>query len=404
MSALASLRVIELSNELTADAGRLLAELGADVIAVEPPEGSALRERPPFAGDRPGPDRSLPWWAANAGKRSVTLDLDTEPGRRSFAHLVASASVVVESRGRDLDRTGVGWDTLGSEHGDLIWVSITPFGRDSARASNPFTDLTLLAGGGPLWNCGYDDHRVPPVRGAGDQSYKIGGLYAAIGALVALAHRRQTGNGQLVDVNVNAACNVSSEHTTYNWLVARNVCTRQTGRHAMYVPTSPVQVRCADGRYATTGVLPRDPKSFAALHAWLEELDLAADLPEAVFLQMAAERDEPVNLAAVGEDDETTAILAAAREAISRIAASLAGEEFFLQSQRRGLPSGVIRSADEAFEDEQAVARGFRFEVDHPELESTYLYPGVPYLFSATPCDSPRRPPSVGEHNSELLP
>ena len=146
----------------------------------------------------------------------------------------------------------------------------------------------MLAGGGPMWNCGYDDHTLPPIRGAGDQSANIAGMYCAIGALVALTHRDHTGKGQLVDVNVTAACNVTCEQTTYHWLVNQSVCLRQTGRHAYPTRARQVQVRCADGRYATTGVLPRKPEDFAQAVKWLGELGLTDELPEAVFLELAA--------------------------------------------------------------------------------------------------------------------
>jgi len=282
-------------------------------------------------------------------------------------------------------------------------VVVTPYGPGSERADDPVTDLTLLAGGGPIWNCGYDDHTLPPIRGAGDQASNIAGLYTTIGALVALAHRDRTGRGQRVDVNVNAACNVTSEQVTYNWLLIGAICTRQTGRHAYFTPTVPVQVRCADGGYATTGVLPRDPAEFADLHRWLAELDLLDQLPEAVFLTLATRRDAPIDLAVVGADDEVTALMGAARAAISLIAAHLPAKEFFLESQRRGFPTGAVLSPDEAFVDEHTGARAFRVPVAHPELGATYDYAGVPYLFSASPAAPPRRPPLAGEHNHEIL-
>jgi crotonobetainyl-CoA:carnitine CoA-transferase CaiB-like acyl-CoA transferase len=395
--------VIELSGAFTAVGGRLLAELGADVIVVEPPDGSPQRTRPPFVGDVPGPDRSLRWWAGNVGKRGVSVDLTTDIGVTHLRQLLAGADVVIEGAGAELDPLGVGYDSLREAHPGLIWIAVTPFGRTSARAAHPVTDLTMLAGAGPIWNCGYDDHSVPPMRGAGDQSVNIAGQYAAIGALIAVAHRDATGRGQLVDVNVNAACNVTSEQVTYNWLVIQAVCTRQTGRHAYYVPTAPVQVRCADGAYATTGVLPREPADFAELKGWVEELGVIDELPEAVFLDMAAGRDAPLDLAVIGHDDEVTAILAAARDAISLIAANLPAKEFFVQSQQRGFPSGAVLSPDEAFEDPHFAERGFRVPVEHPELGASFDYPGVPYLFSASPSGPPRRPPLVGEHNDELL-
>ncbi|OCB21676.1 carnitine dehydratase [Mycobacterium malmoense] len=392
MNALSGIRVVEISGQFTPVGGRLLAELGAEVVVVEPPAGSSHRSRPPFAHDNVGPDTSLRWWSGNVGKRSVTVDPDTAEGVSALGRLIAGADIVISGSGPVGD----------ARHPSLIWVAVSPFGLDSVRADQPVTDLTMLAGGGPIWNCGYDDHSLPPVRGAGEQSANIAGLYCAIGALVALAHRDQTGQGQLVDVSVNAACNVSSEQTTYHWLVNNETCVRQTGRHAYFTRSQPTQVRCADGAYATTGVLPRKPPEFANLLTWLADLGLTDELPEAVFLEMAASRDEPVDIAMIGADDETTAILMAARDAITLIASRMPANEYFLESQRRGFPAGAVLSPDEAFEDEHIAARGFHVPVHHPELGETFRYPGTPYLFSANLAGGPVRPPLLGEHNALL--
>lgn len=396
LSALQHLRIVEITDQFTPVGGRALAELGADVIVVEPPAGSPHRNRPPFVDDRPGVERSLRWWAGNVGKRSVTIDPASDAGSIALQSLIATADIVIA--GSD-HCEGVTYRQCAERDAGLIWVSVSPFGLGSARADQPVTDLTMLAGGGPIWNCGYDDHTLPPIRGAGDQSANIAGMYCAIGVLVALAHRDHTGQGQLVDLNVTAALNVTCEQTTYHWLVNRDICLRQTGRHAYPTPSSEVQVRCADGHYATTGVLPRKPADYAELSAWLDELGLAEELPEAVFLELAATRDEPVDLALIGDDDETTAILSAARDAIRLIASRLSAKEFFVTSQRRGFPVGAVLPPHEAFDDEHTIARGFHVPVEHPELDRTITYPGTPYLFSGTPTRPPVRPPLLGEHN-----
>lgn len=391
---------MEISDQFTPVGGRVLAELGAEVIVVEPPQGSPHRLRPPFVDDEPGVDRSLRWWGQNAGKRSVTLDVQSESGADTLRRLIGSADIVLA--GGDRVPGGITYREAAGDHPGLIWVSVTPFGLGSVRADHPATDLTVLAGGGPVWNCGYDDHSIPPMRGSGDQASNIGGMYAAIGALIALSHRDHTGVGQLVDVNVTAACNVTCEQTTYHWLVNQAVCVRQTGRHAYPTPSSEVQVRCADGHYATTGVLPRKPEEFTRMIAWLNELGLTEELPETVFLEMAAARTTPVDLASIGEDDETTAIMSAARDAITLIASRMPAKEFFIASQQRGFPAGAILPPDEAFDDEHMVARGMHVPVEHSELDRTVVYPGVPYAFSASPTVEPSRAPMLGEHNALL--
>jgi crotonobetainyl-CoA:carnitine CoA-transferase CaiB-like acyl-CoA transferase len=403
MTALSGLRVVQLVDERTIDAGRLLVELGADVIVVEPPGGSSLRDQPPFLDDDPGRERSLRWWAGAVGTRSITVDLETPQGQATFAELLDTTDVLLEGQGHALDPAGLGWDTLGRARPALIWVSITPFGRDSRRAGDPATDLTLLSGGGPVWNCGYSDHSLPPIRGKGNQAFNVGALYGIIGALTALAHRDHTGRGQLVDVNINAACNVTGDHTTYYWLISQIIMKRQTGRHAGMTPTAPVQVLCADGRYATTGVLPHKPADFGRLHAWLEELGFLDRLPDAVFLQIGAARTTPVDTADIGKDPETAAILAAARDAMFLIASELPAYDYYLSSQEHGFPAGAVVSPDEAFQDPQFLARGFAVEVEHPDLARTYRYPGAPYIFHASPCTTPTRAPHIGEHREEVL-
>jgi crotonobetainyl-CoA:carnitine CoA-transferase CaiB-like acyl-CoA transferase len=398
---LAGIRVLELSHERAAFAGKLLADMGADCVVVEPPGGSALRAWPPFADDAPGPERSLAWWHYNTSKRGVTLDLEAARGRELFRRLVARADLVLEAEdpGR-LARLGIDYPEL--ERSELIWISITPFGRSGPRRDELATDLTVLASGGPVWSCGYDDHTLPPIRGGGLQSCHIAGSYAVMAALTALFHRGASGEGQLVDVSMHAAANVTTELASYHWLVQRTTVQRQTGRHAMETLSLPTQVRCADGRYANTGVPPRQRREYEALLRWLAELGLLDGFPEAVFLRMGAER-ERVDFSEIGRDDAVTAIVAAGREALNFAASRLSAYDFFAGAQRAGLAVGAIYAPEEAFEDPQFRARGFPVRVEHPELGRTVRYPGAPYRFEKTPWRISRRAPLLGEHNAEVL-
>ncbi|HPG25124.1 MAG TPA: CoA transferase [Myxococcota bacterium] len=403
MSALAGLRVVELAGERCAFAGKLLGDMGADVVLVEPPGGDASRAYPPFAGDEPGADRSLYWWHYNTSKRGLVLDLEREAARRVFAQLIASADVLIEAEapGR-LARLGLDYADLVAHRPDLIHVSITPFGRTSSRRDEPATDLTILAGGGPVWSCGYDDHSLPPIRGGGNQGHQIACHYAVMSALTALLHRGVSGQGQFVDVSMHAAANVTTEMASYCWLVDGTTVQRQTGRHAMPQMTMPVQIRCGDGRHATTGVPPRTPAGFGVLYDWLDSLGLVAQLPEAIFLDRARER-ESIHFAQIGVDDEVTAIFAAARDAIALVAANLPAHEFFVGAQERNITVGAIYSPEEAYEDAHFVARGFPVEVEHPELGRRVRYPGAPYKLPASPWAISRRAPRLGEHAQEIL-
>jgi crotonobetainyl-CoA:carnitine CoA-transferase CaiB-like acyl-CoA transferase len=404
MSALQGLRILELSNERLAFAGKLLADMGADVVLIEPPGGDPARSYAPFLDDQPGPDRSLWWWHHHTSKRGVVLDLDTAEDRARFRRLVAGADILLESEpGARLADLGLDYADLRAIRPDLIHVSMTPFGRGSANARTPVTDLTVLAGGGPVWSCGYEDHTLPPVRGGGNQGYQTGCHYAVLSALTALMHRMATGEGQFIDVSMHHAANVSTESGSYSWLVARQTVQRQTGRHAAPHLTVDTQVRCGDGAWVNTGLPPRWPREFKALLAWLQALDLVDQLPEAIFLEMGAALPTALDLGKLNQDDEVTAIYASGRQAMVLIAAQMSAYDFFLGCQQRALAAGIIYAPEEAFEDAHFKARCFQVEVEHDELGRAIRYPGAPYKLPASPWRIARRAPRLGEHDAEIL-
>lgn len=404
MTALQGLRVLELASERIAFAGKLLADMGADVILIEPPGGDPARRYPPFLDDEPGDDRSLYWWHYNASKRGVVLDLDREEDRGRFRALVESADLLLESEPTTrLDALGLDYADLSALRPDLIHIAVTPFGRHDPDSDLPTTDLTIMAGGGPTWSCGYDDHSLPPVRGSGNQGYQTACHFAVMSALTAILYRITSGAGQFIDVSMHAANNVTTEAATYAWLVAGQTVQRQTGRHAAVNPTGETQTLCADGRYANTGVPPRFPKEFASLHAWLQELGLEAQFPEAVFLEMGGNWEGQFDLSLIGKDDTVTAIFSAGREALQLIASSVSAYDFFVGCQRAGLAVGVVYAPEEAYEDEHFKARGFQVEVAHDDLGRTFRYPGAPYLLPASPWQIYRRAPRLGEHNEEVF-
>jgi benzylsuccinate CoA-transferase BbsE subunit len=399
--ALEGLTVVELSSERCALAGKLLADMGARVILVEPPGGDPMRTHGPFLRDEPHPERCLAFWHYHTSKLGVVLDLERE--REAFLALIDEADVLIEAEppGR-LASLRLDYPDLSARRPELVMISVTPFGRSGPRAHEQATDLTVLAGGGPAWSCGYDDHTLPPVRGGGNQGYHTGCHFGVMAGLVAILVRERTGRGQHVDVNMHAAANVTTEAASYDWLVARGTVQRQTGRHAAQQMTLPTQVECADGRHVNTGVPPRTPAEFGALLGWIRELGLEAGFPEAFLLELG-QRRERIDLWQIAHDEELRAIFGAGREAFNFLAARLGAYEFFEGMQRRGLAVGIIYSPEEVFDDPHFRARGFPTPVAHPELGETFLYPGAPYRFLGTPWRIQRRAPLLGEHNRELL-
>jgi crotonobetainyl-CoA:carnitine CoA-transferase CaiB-like acyl-CoA transferase len=397
------LRVVELASEHAAFAGKMLGDLGADVLVIEPPGGHASRAYGPFADDVADPERSLWWWNYNTSKRGIVLDLDSAGGAEQFRRLAGQADIVLEGEPPDaLATRHLDHPDLRAGHEDLIWVSVTPFGRTGTRALEPATDLTLLAGGGPVWSCGYDDHSLPPVRGGGNQAFHIASTFAVMAALTAVLARDVTGRGQHVDVSMHAAANVTTEAGSYEWLVARGTVLRQTGRHALTTMSMPTQMCCADGRYVTTGFPPRAQRDYEALIDWLVSLGLRDEFPDIVLLDLAVERGG-VTMAEITSDDVAREIFGAGREALMFIAERISAEEFFRGGQTRGLACGVVAAPEEAFESEHFVARGFPVEVEHEDLGRSYRYAGAPFLMPASPWRITRRAPHVGEHDAEIL-
>lgn len=403
---LLGIRVVELAHEFGAFAGKLLADAGADVIVVEPPGGAMTRSFGPFAEGVPEDavargEASLVWWADNTGKRSVIADLSSEVGREFFGALVGEADVVLECEPPGhLSDLGTDYSDFTEANDDLIWLSITPFGRSGPRCEDEMTDLTMLAGGGPLWSCGYDDHSLPPVRGGGNQGLRMTGNYAMMSVLTALLAREAHG-GQHIDLNMHAAANVTTEFASYTWMAAQLTVQRQTGRHAAPDLSYPTQVQCSDGRYLNTGVPPRTPKEFAVLEGWLTELGLDGEFEMFDLLGLGADF-EFLTLELITEDPLAGELFQAGREAVELIARRLTAHEAFLGLQTRGLAAGVVWSPDETMQDPHFVERGFPVSIEHELLGRSVVYPGAPIRLTGSPMRVSGRAPYLGEHDGEV--
>jgi benzylsuccinate CoA-transferase BbsE subunit len=401
--ALTGLRVIEICDEMGEWAGKLLADMGAEVIKIEPPGGSPTRQYGPFLDDEPGTERSLWFWHYNTNKKSVVLDLQDHARRERVRQLAASADVLLEDAapGR-MKELGLDWPDLERANPRLVYVSITAFGREAPRNGEAFTDLTLIAGGGPAWSCGYDDHSLPPVRGGGNQGYHTACHYAVMSLLVALLERDVSGQGQHIDVNAHAANNVTTEAATYSWLVNEGTVQRQTGRHAGVSPSMPSQIVCADGRYVNSGVPPRRGDDFRRMLAWLEDLGIKEEYDRWPFLEQGMEFPR-LDLGRIASDPVIAEIFGAGRDCVNFIASKLGAYEFFSQAQERGFQVGIIYSPEEAMEDPHFKARGFPVQVEHPELGRTFTYPGAPYAMGAGRWEIRRRAPLLGEDTEAVL-
>jgi crotonobetainyl-CoA:carnitine CoA-transferase CaiB-like acyl-CoA transferase len=386
-------RVLDLTNELGELAGRMLADLGADVIKIEPPAGDPSRWRPPFYADRADRESSLPWWASNLNKRSIVLDLESETGRDAFRGLVRKADFVLESfRPGYLDSLGIGYAALAEINPGIIVTSITPFGQSGPYSQYPATDLTLQALGGFLYVNGDIDRA--PVRISADLAYRHGAGQATAGSLIALQHRQQTGRGQHVDVSIQDYI----PWTPLNVTFAAQVQHANTMRQAVGFRAHTTGVRfrftwpCKDGRIAFRPLVTGGGKAqFDALVAWMTAEGFGD--PILTAKDWGGADNKSIQQA---DYDQIAA-------AIERFLMTRTLDELYAKAVTLRFRLAPAATAKDIVDSRQIQSRGALVPVAHPELEGTFLYPGAFAKFSATPIEQFRRPPLLGEHTEEVL-
>ncbi|MGD9889959.1 MAG: CaiB/BaiF CoA transferase family protein [Dehalococcoidia bacterium] len=398
MGPLAELRVIELCDELGQYAGKLLADMGADVIKVEPAAGSIARSIGPFAGDRPDPDGSLNFWYYNTNKRSVVLDLDARPqDRETICRLVTTADIVIEACPVGyMDRLGLGFEKLRAERPDLIMCSITPFGQGGPWSTYQSSDMVALALGGQMNMCGYDPDDAPdapPIYPHGDHGYNTAAHFAVLGILAALLHRDRTGEGQYIDCSMHEALAGMTEIGMPYWLYRRQNILRQTGRHASVARTERWIYRARDGRDVLIFGVGRDNTSWAKIKLWFQERGLGAQFGETRF-------DSPQARQPGRGSSEAKEIMHAVKEFIAINDA----EQVYRGGQERDQAWGVVRAPEETLDDLHWWDRAFFTEIPIPnQATRAPVMPGAPYLLSATPWVLRHPAPKLGEHTREIL-
>ncbi len=388
-----AVRVLDLADDSGFLSGRILADLGADVLKVEPPHGDPSRRLPPFAADRPALDRSLTWLAGNLNKRGITCNLESSTGQDLFRRLAARADVVVETfQPGYLERLGLGFGALSEANPRLIVTSITPFGLDGPLATCPASDLEITAASGSLWLAG--DPLGTPVRNTVPQSPSWAGMSGAMGTLMAILARDSTGLGQHVDVSAQASMIAAISHAPVFW----DLLGEEQGRSGQYLTGRSVngaQFRniwpCRDG-YVTFALYggPAGRDTGKALVAWMEERGGApASLKRVDW--------DRFDVATVAPD--TVRELEAAIEPFLR---SLTKAEFFQGVVSRNMLGYPVATVEDIWHDEQLGARGFWQAVEAPWQDGTLTVPGSFALFDGERLPIRRRAPRVGEHNAEI--
>lgn len=365
-------------------ASRILGELGADVVKVEPLEGDKTRKWPPFAHDEPHHEKSLYFLFHNLNKRSVTLNIEHPHGVAIFKQLIRKSDVVIESFPVGyLSGLGLSFETLLQVNPRLVVASVTDFGQTGSHCQLMSSDLINMGMGGYLQLAGETDGA--PVRIVVDHSYLVASLYAAVGVVTALHMRHSSGQGQHIDVSAREAILsfTPMNAPSVNWFTIKENPARSGIRSELAFPSGAYKVK--DGWVNLTVWTPRDWEIFAQ---WACELTGDREYLDPMYAGQPHARwpykdylDEMLD-----------------RDFFSKFTKV----ELFHEAQKRGIVASPLNDVSEVVEDPHLNERGFFVDVEHPVIGKVRV-PKIPFY-----CDDVdlalkyRSAPLLGEHNVDI--
>jgi crotonobetainyl-CoA:carnitine CoA-transferase CaiB-like acyl-CoA transferase len=360
-------------------AARWLADLGADVIKVEPPGGDPNRLLPPFAGNQKHPERSLTFINANTNKRSILLDLKNSAAEREIlAQLLASAHLFIEATPLGyLEELGFSDEHFGAAFPGLVIVSLTPFGRTGPYRNYHGSDAIANATGGFLY--GQGDDTKGQCTAPSHLAYQLAGAMAAALALAGARHARETGAGQRIDVSLQEALTFANSSSIARYS-RENRLERRPGGKA-YGGAGTNIYRCKDGRYVHfTTNMPHMWREFA--QNWMTEKSLAGP-------QWENPRYRDAHNGEVAK-------------AFADFIGQFGADEFANEAQARHLAAAPLNTIGEFVNCEQNRARQWLQEIEHPVI-GRYAAPGFPMRLSLTPMRIRRPAPLLDQHRGEIL-
>jgi crotonobetainyl-CoA:carnitine CoA-transferase CaiB-like acyl-CoA transferase len=377
--ALSHVRIVEGGDIPASYAARLLADLGADVIKVEPPGGDPNRLLPPFAGNIEDPERSLTFINANTNKRSIVLDLQSSPeDRETFSRLLATAHLFVEATALgDLEAQGFTDERLKIINPALVIVSLTPFGRTGPYRRYKGSDAIANACGGFLY--GQGDDTKGQCTAPSHLAYQVAASVAATLGLAGIRHARFTGAGQRIDVSLQEALTFTNSSSVARYTRENRLERRPGGKD--YGGAGTNIYRCKDGRYVHfTTNMPHMWREFA--QNWITDKALAG--PE---WENSSYRD---------------AHSAEVSKAFANFIGQFGAEEFANEAQARHLAAAPLNTVGQFVECEQLRSRQWLQEIEHPII-GRYTAPGFPMRLSLTPMTIRRPAPLLDQHRNEIL-
>ena len=389
-------RMLDLSDEKGALCGKIFADLGADVIKVEPPGVCSTRRIAPFLDDKPSADSSLYFLAYQAGKRSVTLNLESADGRNLLADLAKTSDFIVESFPVGyLDSIGVGYQALAKLNPRLIHTSITPFGDKGPGKDYKAYDIVSWASGGTMYMMG--EPGKPPLQMSLPQAGLHAGGEAAVASLIAHYPRQVDGQGQQIVVDMQA-CIVWTLMNEQAMPILHGNYLKRTG---VFIGSLGVERKmvysCRDG-YISAMIVggAGGALSTKALVAWMDEKGFAAEWMKTkdwvtwtpgIFMKPT-------------EEDRVQ--IADLESRVQNFFLTMSKQEIYAGALKRRILLAPVATVADIAVDEQLKARDYFVPVEHDTLGRTLTFPGPFVKLSLTPIGVPRRAPRLGEHNQEV--
>lgn len=385
-------RVLDLTDEKGFLCGKMLADLGADVIKVEKPGGDRSRNIGPFYHNIPDPEKSLYWFAYNANKRGITLNVDSVDGKRILTRLIRTFDVVIESfPPGHIEHLDLGYSSLVKINPGIIMASITPFGNFGPYRDYKTSDIVCMALGGYMYLCGDADRA--PVRVSIPQAYLHAAADAAVAIVIALHYRKETGLGQHIDTSAQAATVMCTLNNIAFWELSNTVL-RRAGPYRAGLSSGAIQRqtwRCKDGFVTLTmyggktGAVTNH-----GLVEWMNSEGVKSDFLNAMDWE---------NFDTARVDQATWDKI---QESIAGFLLQHTKSELFEGAAKRGIMLYPVASCIDLITHQHLKERDFWQEVEHPELDTSILYPGLCPKSSATELKIKRRAPLIGEHNEEI--
>jgi len=377
-SALNGVRVLEYAGMVSGPyCAKLLADLGADVIKVEPPGGDPARLVGSFPDNLPNPEKSALFLHNNTSKRGIVLDLTSPPGKERFAELVGWADILIDNHSPG-HLEGLGFDDVALQHlnPSLIYTSITPYGRTGPRADVKADELTIAHASGlgnllPFLSSSIDR---APVKPGGLQMAYQSAITAAMVTMAALIGRRITGHGCVIDVSMQEAIIALIRSG-----IASSRYERQSWCRVPDRPPAVGRMKTRDG-YVVLNIV--EPHHFKLIRELLGNPDwLAGD----DWLDYAYRNLHFMDIAPMMD-------AWMAQQSTKEISENLA---------KQAIPIGPVNSVKDILENKQYAFRHYFAQVEHP-VAGKYRYATWPYLMSATPAKISRPAPLLGQHNDEM--